>query len=833
MRRVVWVATIAIIAASSTAQQKQPGFAQPSWTWAQVVQGAADNPKTVPHRPLAKEVTPYSYREDVNNLNKYDEKEQFQNKNDYEYEYLDDEQFNNDEYVYVDDIEDVENPEQFQFKEENENRRVLDFLYHTFAEPVLQPNQPAQPSLIGEVFRTIDNHINKDFTSLANLVAQGSATANPIPAQQPVQTYGTPGQRSGTPVATSIASGPTGDDLLVTDDLGNQHLVSVDDIVQSLSVLDERSLVDLILAPEGADPELSIQLPVGIGNTVNRSPDLPATQTASAPLNSFQLPAPAPAPLPVPVAPTSASPPSGGLPIPSASLPSGGVPVPFVSPSSGGVPLPNPQTNVVDTSQIVILPGQLTKAIRNFASASQGGEVFRPVRHTGPVNTATADNEESFLITDEQGNVQVITMNDILSSLSSLDQDTITDLLQDTSAASQIVSSPTPANTLINIPGSASVSASVSTFPLHTGPLIETDFEGNVHIRPSQPGSNKVELNDHTAENNKVKQPSVPAVQISTSAPPPPSPSQTKNTTVMSSDGTFVSTDQKGNIYITPDPDKPFTIDIQNIIRLAEQAEQGQTKEDRASEFSGAILNQLQSAKKTTTNTPTTPAPARGNEILAYLAGDDFLPNPILPGPIRSATPKQPVQPPVPDFRSALLNSLGIRRQPEQQATPSPATPGIGATFLNSLGIRRQPGQQTNPSPATPGIGAQFSGLLSQIVNQAAQVVVPQPETPPISKQENEVIQLVIREQFEDGGENTFGTINVPLPQSIHHSQRVLQKQQQQEIRNSGDANGAQRRIYTANWNEGLPTNVVNAVLRGMQREVKFDPSKAIRAIQG
>ncbi|XP_069972075.1 nascent polypeptide-associated complex subunit alpha, muscle-specific form-like [Penaeus vannamei] len=568
--------------------------------------------------------------------------------------------------------------------EKTAERRTLDLLYHWFLS---DPKKPSRPSLIEEVFRTIDNHIIED-------LREWNANAFPhLPK--------TPGHGAGHDHgarATKGAPAAQEDTLLVTDEQGREHVVTIDDIVTSLGHLDEQTLTELLLGPPApADKRSSVALP---------------------------------------------SPPA---------LPQGTSLVPVL------VPKPMPAFVLQEKQQQPVLLRALE---------ASPGELARPVRHTGPAKGAPAgppkaaaallaeQGDDVFVVQDEQGGVQVVTLQDILASLSALDSGSVNQLLfgeglgvapqlplpsaagHDAAAAAAVPPAAAHPNAASKkVTPSAAPSPPPTPAPAPTpkptpppaAPSVSTDFDGNLHVR-ARPGSVAVDLRSHDWAARAAGQRQAPAEG--------------------GPEGGHVRRDGNGDIHISPAPGRPFALDVHSIIALAEQAEQ-------EAQAARAGAGKSVPSKSTRNRLAGSPAkggeelPSRGQELLSFLAGVDALPTAIPASPPPTPAPAPTVAPAL--SHQLLLQALG-RPQPTTPApapTPSPpASGGLGATLTSFLS--RLVGGSTE-QPAAPQVAA----------------AAPKPAAPLTPQQE--YIQLVLRQQKRHAAENVFGDVVIPLPKPIHH----------------------------------------------------------------
>ncbi|XP_063599236.1 protein PRRC2C-like [Penaeus indicus] len=687
----------------------------------------------------------------------------------YEYDYDDDEGtakndarddfFANHDYEYVDTADPSYMPppppppeEEEEGGEKRAERRTLDLLYHWFLS---DPKKPSRPSLIEEVFRTIDNHIIED-------LREWNANAFPhLPKKPAIGAAHDHGARAtkGTPAAAAQE-----DTLLVTDEQGREHVVTINDIVTSLGHLDEQTLTELLLGPPvPADKRSSVALP---------------------------------------------SPPA---------LPQGTSLVPVL------VPKPKPAFALQEKQQPLLL----------HALEAAPGELARPVRHTGPPTGAPTgppkaaaallaeQGDDVYVVQDEQGAVQVVTLQDILASLSALDSGSVNQLLfgqgqgvapllplpsavgQDAAAAAPVPLAVVPpnaasaANRLVK-PSAATTPAPVpapapssAPTPPPRAPSVSTDFDGNLHVR-ARPGSVAVDLRSHdwaARAAGHSKGPAGPAEGGSEGG----------------AEGGLVRRDGNGDIHISPAPGRPFALDVHSIIALAEQAEQEAQAEAGKSVPSKSNQNRLAGSSAKGGEE----LPSRGQELLSFLAGVDALPTAIPPSP-----PPAPVPTVAPAVNNQLLLQALGRLQP---TTPAPAP---------------------NP-PASGGLGATLTGFLSRLVGGGAeQPVAPQveaavaPEPAPALTPQQEYIQLVLRQQKRHAVEDVFGDVVIPLPQPIHH--RASPPAPAAPVKREAVDSGAQ--VESAEEEEpstllaGLSPRVLNTLRHQLQDVPHFVPPTLRRA---
>ncbi|XP_068243496.1 uncharacterized protein [Palaemon carinicauda] len=630
---------------------------------------------------------------------------------DYNYEY-DESFFENPEYEYVDTDDENYVPPPKVEKEGSEGnqtaeRRTLDFFYHLFRDQFRngqnegRESTTRRPSLIEEVFETIDNHIIADLREWTN---------DPIPLNSKHA------KKNKKPLAAPSIEPVTPDNniVLITDEHGNQQIVTIHDIVSSLSHLDEQTLTNLILNP--SFNERSSQVPNLVASGSENVPVALNTQT--------------------------------------------------------------------------VVPQ----------------EVARPARHTGSTSTPEEEEEEVYVVRDEHGNIQLITLDNIISSLSLLDDDSLHSLLFEDAtlpaaaptasqnSVPQSVSKPVVAPP--NIPASVLPKATTTTtteapptsksttpttpIPRPTTlttqapksapvisdtttprepvrprkkppPSVSHDKHGNLRVL-AHPGSVTLDLKDLSwkANDNSESEPATPAP--------------------LYIDGSLVKTDIDGNIHITPSAGQPFPLDIQRIISIAEQANSPVKPNPET------LLDKNSPQQEISTEEP----PNRGQELLSYLAGiENFLPAAIVPRPVRETTQYSKTSPDGPagvnSFRDSLLQALNHQRTPQKPTTPQPSVqPLIQRLVQPVVQPIVQPIVQAVTSPASQlsssgGIGATLSNFISSLVGQpTVQHTKVVPQTVEKTPEEEEFIKIVVRQQAPNSFDTTFGDVTIPLPKAIH-----------------------------------------------------------------
>ncbi|XP_064086399.1 mucin-2-like [Macrobrachium nipponense] len=708
-----WLKLLLIGCAALAANTEDQDRESKGLTWAEILGGE-------PPRPIETTV-PASYS--LNDINRvttstkdfHNAEDERASDYDYDYHYeYDDSFFENPEYEYVDtEDENYEPPPKVEKEANGANqtaeRRTLDFLYHLFRDQHRNDDGTSssrgsatrRPSLIEAVFETIDNHIIEDLREWTNYPAQQDTQAiNSKPLKKPTKLHTTPSVAPVTPDSNIV---------LITDEHGNQQIVTIQDIVSSLSHLDERTLTNLILNPSADERSIHTH--------VNQVPN-------------------------------------------------------FVTAGSENVPV------VLGTQNLV------------------PEEVARPVRHTGPASAPENKEEEVYVVKDEHGNIQLVTLDSIISSLSQLDDDSLHSLLFEDAAVPAVVpptslnsvsSAPKPAVTS-NIPAAVPPKTTTESPPVSKPTTTTTPVPKPTTLTTRAPKSTAVPSDSTTpSESEKPKRksprPSVTADKhgnlrvlahpgsvtfdlkdLSWQANDEPEEEPVTRAPLFI-DGSVVKTDEFGNIHITPNPDNPFKLDIQKIISIAEKA-------------NSPAVEPVKDENSEKQEKPTEEPPSRGHELLSYLAGiENFLPAAILPRPVRATaqyskkTPDDPVG--VNAFRASLLQA--VNHQTLKTTTPQPTVqPLIQRLVQPVVQPIVQPLVQAVSQPASQlsssgGIGATLSNLLSSLVGQptAQQAeVVPQieEETP----EEEEFIKLVLRQQAPNSLDTHFGDVTIPLPKAIH-----------------------------------------------------------------
>ncbi|XP_042214551.1 uncharacterized protein LOC121861074 [Homarus americanus] len=574
--------------------------------------------------------------------------------------------FDNPDYVYVD-TEDASYKEPLAPVSEKEGdssqvaeRRTFDVLWHAF----MDQNTPQQelgdrparetatrrPTLIEAVFKTIDDHIVKDLEQWTTYSSQSTTT--PPPPRIPTAT------------AIQQASPDNDELLLVTDEQGRQHIVSVNDIVNSLGHLDEKTLTDLILPPdEGA---------ASVRSTRRTLPPLP--------------------------------------------------------------PSILPETNPALPQGVPLLLG---------TTASDNAAVERPQRHTGPTKTTT-DNEEVYVVQDENGELQLITLNDILASLGQLDSNSVNELLFSQTGGATIPSRAEPSPPLSSPPDATTTSTASKSLASISNLNKNGPTRANPFTFPNVASS--ISVGDQRGS-------AVPRKQVTKSAHP------STHSGPQRTDGMIVHTDEDGNIHITPDPSQP--LNIQNIIAVAEQTANQAASEPRPTIRTNILPQHNEKVQNT----------HRGQQIMSFLTGERNAKLPTTTQPIVSQTvaPTQHHRG-INSFHQSLLQAL--QQQPSNNPIVNPL-----AQYRTSSSIPQPLVQSVaNPvvQPATQtsegGFGATISSMLSRLIGypEEQQQVVQQPQLAP-NPSDPEFVNLVVQQQARQGPNDLFGSVTIPLPKPIHY----------------------------------------------------------------
>ncbi|XP_063846836.1 mucin-2-like [Scylla paramamosain] len=174
----------------------------------------------------------------------------------------DDSFFRNYDYEYVDEAQAVElppRPEAGASPPRAERRTLGTLLGRLVPDNASQGTRPARSSIttttrppasfLESMVRTIDNLVVEDLKGWSKFLTHintryvtttTTTTPRPAPATQQLQ----------------------GDLVVVSDEFGRQHVVTINDIVSSLAQLDEQTITDLLLGPSNpSQPNQPIQLP--------------------------------------------------------------------------------------------------------------------------------------------------------------------------------------------------------------------------------------------------------------------------------------------------------------------------------------------------------------------------------------------------------------------------------------------------------------------------------------------------------------------------------------------------------------------------------------------
>lgn len=571
-------------------------------TWAEVMDT----------RPLVSQAAPspsFTKRNDTNDFSDYDE-----------------DFFSNHDYVYVD-TEDAGYrpppvPQDEGITTQTAERRTLDFLFHTFmdhARSRAQGGRPVRgtttrrPTLIEAVFKTIDDHIVQDLQEWTAYTTQyDSQAANTPPAQDDSQ-----------PAVIRQASPENDELLLVTDEQGQQQIVSINDIVTSLSHLDEQTLTNLLLSPDqGVASERSTR---------------------------WALP-----------------------------------------------PQPSPAVVRSTPAAVPIVLGIKKKNNENL---------LLPEQHKDPTEITSDAADDKYIVQDEHGVIQVVTLQDILASLTKLNSNSVNDLL-----------------------------------------FAETDRETP---------SSLVEPSPTLPSTTSSQNPSPPAVILT--------PTVTRENIVthkgsigLDPQGSLSNTDENSNIHIIPNSSNP--VNLQGILPPRQGAQDTDTKHlpsDRDTQKSHRGQDIL-STPTNTANQPTSDPPK-------------------VPQPTASYTEHYP----------AGVNSRHqIRRNPVRESNVQYI---LSPSSVHPVKQAAQPVAQTSIG----GVGTILSSLLSRLTGQAAgQQLATLPQEP-----EHQQIKLVLQQQGQRTGDNVLSETTIPLPKPIHfqqtqastHPTKKLEKPVQASSRDNND----------------------------------------------
>ncbi|XP_076051075.1 uncharacterized protein LOC143031303 [Oratosquilla oratoria] len=390
------------------------------------------------------------------------------------------------------------------------DRRVLDLLYHTFVDPIRKEtlglhHEERRPSLLEDVFHTVDTHIVRDLQDWAEYLRRKSSSAEVkqpdegggrggeggggslgdgyqnainslqslIPTEEPlpplsgggsVAASATPSSSlypaqtlNGAPLTTIRGVEPVATDpdlLLVTDDAGVSHVVSIDDIVGSLAGLDEETLVSLLFPSIAGGP--------GEGVDLSR----PSRHIASSDDSIF---------LPGDASLRNAllsEEPVRGLQTPTTTA------VPPIAPAPA-----KPQEGI----QVFTLD-QFLSSLSTPSSATPAAAPPAPLAESP--STVNHKPQEDF---------QVITLDQIMASLAQLDDATLAELLLadgEIPLGGSLGLPPTRHDGTVapfsssasssQSPSSSSSSSSLDQPPTLPAakPLVRTDYQGNVHVYP-------------------------------------------------------------------------------------------------------------------------------------------------------------------------------------------------------------------------------------------------------------------------------------------------------------------------------------------------------------
>lgn len=152
-------------------------------------------------------------------------------------------------------------------------KRALDFIYHKFVEPKLHHHIKPRPSLIEDLIVAFDKHVQKDLKAWEradSTVGQNDYKAPASTKSNSKKNEDLEAQSSGLNAETAhppqnsapitsvahVQEGETDDTFLVTDDSGTTHVITVDEIINSLKQMDEDTISDLLLGSPRIDPSI-------------------------------------------------------------------------------------------------------------------------------------------------------------------------------------------------------------------------------------------------------------------------------------------------------------------------------------------------------------------------------------------------------------------------------------------------------------------------------------------------------------------------------------------------------------------------------------------------
>ncbi|KAK3855233.1 hypothetical protein Pcinc_038356 [Petrolisthes cinctipes] len=592
----------------------------------------------------------------------------------------DDDFFSNDDYEYVDTDDANYRPPSLPPPSPSEHtntqtaqRRTFGYIFDALMGrntedtwPTVRevtPTTTSRPNILEAVMKTIDNHIIQDLQEWSDYLGDQREAAKRPPTTTTTHTR----------QPTAVSSNQQ-EVVLLRDDTGRQRVVTIDDIVSSLSQLDEKTITELLLSPE-----------------------------------------------------------------------------------EEGVP---------------------TAAARSDTL----GPVQRPARHTGPVRTPTATEggeaeEEVYVVEDEQGTVHVVTLDDIMKTLSQMDSSSVNSLLfggEKEGSLDDLFSSVLP-------------DAQTQPQSQQQPSLIPQQKQQNAVVLPStKPTGNNNNNNHH-------RQPigAIPVTQnrgnfnghrVTTSTTTTPRPrgvivrvngnplggsgvrGHSEEAILGGTPLTSVISDTEGNVHITPEPGQ--TINIQDIIRLAEKVSGGTghqqvivggAKYPNLHQQDGQAGNRQQGQQQQSSNDDRNEVSQFAHQLLRYLE------NGVESGGGGGSHITQA-------NANSLLFSAGQSSSPHRHQPQILVQPKIKVTGAPKLPPQPQQQSQSGGSlfpSLVSGLWSRLTGTEQQ-QEQSSRTVFPRsPQTE--AEAEEDYIQVILRNQRQNSAEDEqIGLITIPLPRPIH-----------------------------------------------------------------
>ncbi|KAK4297801.1 hypothetical protein Pmani_029805 [Petrolisthes manimaculis] len=715
--------------------------------------------------------------------------------------------FDNDDYEYVD-TEDVNyrppsppppSPS-IHTNTQTAQRRTFGYIFDALMGRNTEGTRPAvrevtpttttsRPNLLEAVMKTIDDHIIQDLQEWSDYLGEQRESA-----RRPTTTTTTNTRQQPTAVSTNQQ-----EVVLLRDETGKERVVTIDDIVSSLSQLDEKTITDLLLSPEESSPSSQSSSSIVRAQLVSSPPTtsrrLPQTVTLALPKRTPTSSSSSHSSLPSSrhpnfsstsslLASSSNHSPSQSDP-PSSSLSTGAVSSPS-SPQSNTSPhfstSSSSSSSHSSTSSSSSSPHSASSPVPIAAARSDTLDpVQRPARHTGPIRTPTATNggeteEEVYVVEDEQGTVHMVTLDDIMKTLSQMDSSSVNSLLFGDEQG----------GSLNDILGSVLPDAQTQPQSQQQPSLIPQQKQHNAVVLPStKPTGNNNNNNHH-------RQPigAIPVTQnrgnlnghrvttTTTTTPRPRGVIVRVNGNPLGGSGvghsneailggtplTSVTSDTAGNVHITPEPGQ--TINIQDIIRLAEQVSGGTGNQQvivggarypNLHQQGGQAGNRQQGQQQQSSNDDKNEVSQFAHQLLRYLE------NGVESGGGGGSHITQ-------TNANSLLFSTGQSSSPHRHQPQILVQPKIKVTGTPKL--PPQPQQQSlSGGSLFPSL---VSGLWSRLTGteqqqeQSSRTVFPRsPQTE--AEAEDDYIQVILRNQRQNSAEDEqIGLITIPLPRPIH-----------------------------------------------------------------